>query len=60
MRTLADRIRQARLERGLSQAALTLELKLSRHTVSRWERGESNPTGAYRSLVLEWLGEEKV
>lgn len=41
--SLADRIRKARSEKGLSQGALAEALAVSRQSVSKWERGEAEP-----------------
>lgn len=34
------RLKQLRQERGISQVKLALELSVSQHTISRYERGE--------------------
>lgn len=42
--TLADRIAKARNHAGLSQAELAEMLPAARNTLSRWERGDMNPS----------------
>jgi transcriptional regulator with XRE-family HTH domain len=63
-------IRQARIDRGWSQARLTAELQaVARHQgielphaetmksrISRWENGHARPDGFYRRLLREALG----
>lgn len=43
---LGERIRQFRVERGLSQEALAEALDVSRQAVAKWERGASLPSTA--------------
>jgi len=54
--TLGDRIRQRRLELGLSQEALGKRFGVGRVTVDRWERGEDSPTPAQMGAVVAYLG----
>lgn len=44
MKTLGDRIKHARKEAGMSQAALGKVFKISREAVSLWESGDNAPT----------------
>lgn len=49
--TLKNRLREARTERGLSQAELAALVGVSRNTISSIETGQFNPT-AKLALVL--------
>lgn len=40
---LGERIRDARLKRGMTQEALALSLRVGSIAVSRWERGVQKP-----------------
>ena len=40
---IANRIRERRLQLGLSQGQLAIKLKINKGTVSAWERGVSEP-----------------
>ena len=60
--TLAMRIKQARDEAGLSQAALGKACGVSRNAVSQWESGETRPASArllkiaaVTGMDAEWL-----
>lgn len=43
MDTFPRTFKRRRLSLGMSQAQLAVALKVSKHTVSMWERGEQNP-----------------
>ena len=43
MATLAERIKEAREDRDLSQSELGVRLGISQSLVSMWERGEKEP-----------------
>ncbi|MDO4820927.1 MAG: helix-turn-helix transcriptional regulator [Rothia sp. (in: high G+C Gram-positive bacteria)] len=60
--TLADRITKARNHAGLSQAELAEKLPAARNTLSRWERGDMNPSRRSLEAIskatgvsFEWL-----
>jgi transcriptional regulator with XRE-family HTH domain len=60
---MSERIKTARLKRGLSQSQLAKQLGVSRNAVSQWESGSSEPTPErLRQLCvtlnvdLQWLG----
>lgn len=52
---LGDRLRQRRLERGLSQAQLGKQFGVGRAIVYRWERGECPPPRSRRSSLIAFL-----
>ena len=47
----AKRIKEVRLKLGLSQAEMGEALKVSRLTIGRWERGETEPKAKYVRAV---------
>lgn len=60
--TLADRIAKARNHAGLSQAELAEKLPAARNTLSRWERGDMQPSQRSLEAIsratgvsLDWL-----
>lgn len=46
-------IRNCRLRNGMSQASIAAQLGVSQRTVSRWERGEDNPSLAQQHRLRE-------
>jgi transcriptional regulator with XRE-family HTH domain len=46
-------IRNCRLRNGMSQASIAAKLGVSQRTVSRWERGEDNPSLAQQRRLRE-------
>lgn len=50
-RTLGQRIRDARAERGWSQARLASELKTTRQVVLRWEQDKHVPQARFMHLL---------
>lgn len=57
---VGDDIRKARLNAGLEQAELAERIGVSRPTLSKWERGKSEPTiSQFRAIAREteqpWL-----
>lgn len=50
-----ERLRQARLERSLSQAELAKKLNVSPKAVQRWERGKSYPQPHWRAVLCEFF-----
>ena len=62
MSTIAQRITQARKDRGLSQAHLAERMKISRGACGHWERGKASPSTQHLTKLaqilnvsLEWL-----
>ena len=51
-------IRQRRKALGLSQEVLAERIGVHWTTISRWERGQSQPIVALRKLVLTALGDD--
>jgi len=47
----ADRIREARLERGISQKELALEIKEKEHLIRKIENGDLTPEDAVRKKI---------
>jgi transcriptional regulator with XRE-family HTH domain len=50
------RIRQARENRGLTQAGLAAEVGVSRSAVAQWETGRSGQVGATLAVIARVLG----
>ncbi|MBR2925075.1 MAG: helix-turn-helix transcriptional regulator [Clostridia bacterium] len=55
MNELGQRIRQARMERGWTQAQLADELHVTRQTISNWENGRSIPDYGMLSQLTKLL-----
>ena len=55
-KTLGERIRKARMDRGLTMKALASILGVATMTVSRWELGKTKPTGPSLERVRKVLG----
>lgn len=53
--TLGQRIRKARLERGLYQRDLAKELGVDEMTIVNWERGKTVPRATYCDRIREHL-----
>ncbi|GHO48705.1 NB-ARC domain-containing protein [Ktedonospora formicarum] len=56
MRAYAERIREARLQKGLTQEQLAEAIGANVGTVSRWEAGRTIPTAYYLSQLTQVLG----
>jgi len=52
----ADRLKQLRIQKGLSQAELGNSIGLHYNHISRYERGESKPTAKSLKALAECLG----
>src|SRR5438477_11607759 len=52
-----QRIQEARIKSGLSQAEVAEKLGVSQPLVSSWERGKSAPSEEHRKKLTEILGE---
>ena len=50
---IANRIKELRLESGLSQADLGKLLSVSQDTISLWEKGKSVPTAEYLIAIAK-------
>ena len=59
MESLGDRIYNLRNGAGMSQDALAEKLNISRQTVSRWETGNSRPTGRHVKSLCSIFGVDK-
>jgi ribosome-binding protein aMBF1 (putative translation factor) len=55
-KSLGDRIRQRRLELGISQAELGKQFGVGRSAVRQWERGKSEPRKSRRNEMAKFLG----
>lgn len=53
-------LKQARLDAGLSQKALSQQLGLAQEVISRWENGVYAPSDANRLRLAEALGKTVV
>ena len=53
---LGDVIRRARANAGLKQGELAAEIGASQSEVSRWERGDSEPTVSQLRAIAEATG----
>lgn len=54
--TMAQRIRQKRLERHLTQQQLASKVGVSRPSVCQWERDETSPKGSNLTSLVRALG----
>jgi transcriptional regulator with XRE-family HTH domain len=52
-------IEELMLLKDWSQAELARALEVNRSAISRWIKGEQNPTGPARVLLREWLEEAR-
>lgn len=55
--TVKERLRELRLEKGLSQNALALRTGLSQSAIARWEIGESEPCATAIVILAKFFGE---
>lgn len=56
MNTFGERLRAAREARGLTQQALGFDVGVTDATISKWEKGRSEPTLAQLAMLAELLG----
>jgi repressor LexA len=56
MRTIAQRIREARMTKGMDQAKLAAKLDIATRTVQRWEQGEQVPDSHYLMRLAKATG----
>jgi ribosome-binding protein aMBF1 (putative translation factor) len=52
----AQKIREARKGKGLTQIQLAEKMHCAEQTIVRWEGGESKPTGLYKKHLEKLLG----
>ena len=52
-----DRLKELRVERGISQMQLAKELKLSQSAVAKWELGKTEPTASAIIAVAKYFNE---
>lgn len=53
---LGTRIKNLRVEKGLSQEALAAQLEISRQAIAKWESGQSRPSTANLLTLCEVFG----
>jgi transcriptional regulator with XRE-family HTH domain len=51
-----ERLKQLRMQKGLSQVDLAKLAKVNSNHISRYERGDSKPTAKYLKILAECLG----
>ncbi len=54
--TIAESIKELRVERGLSQAALAKAIGVSQKAIDYWERGVNEPKASYIILLSDFFG----
>lgn len=54
--TIAESIKELRLERGLSLAALAKSIGVSQKAIDYWERGVNEPKATYIVLLADFFG----
>ena len=54
--TIAESIKELRLERGLSQAALAKSIGVSQKAIDYLERGVNEPKATYIVLLADFFG----
>lgn len=52
-----DRLKDLRVERGISQMQLAKELKLSQSAIAKWELGKTEPTASAIIAVAKYFNE---
>ena len=55
-KTIAQRIREARLQKELDQATLSARIDVATRTVQRWEKGEQVPDSNYLMRIAKVTG----
>ena len=56
MASFADRLKELRNEAGITQSALAEKLGIAMNTLSKWERGESQPNDESFISLCEYFG----
>ena len=52
-----DRLKELRIDRGLSQMQLAKELNLSQSAVAKWELGKTEPTASAIIVIAKYFNE---
>ena len=52
-----DRLKELRIDRGLSQMQLAKELNLSQSAVAKWELGKTEPTASAIIAIAKYFNE---
>ena len=53
----AERLKELRKERGLSQMDLALATRISQSAIAEWELGKTEPTASALIILSEFFGE---
>ena len=53
----AERLKELRIEKGLSQMQPANELHISQSAIAKWELGKTEPTASAIVLVATYFGE---
>ncbi len=53
----AERLKELRTEKGLSQMQLANELHISQSAIAKWELGKTEPTATAIILVAQYFNE---
>ena len=53
----AERLKELRTERGLSQMDLSLATRISQSAIAKWELGKTEPTASALISLAEFFGE---
>ena len=52
-----ERLKELRIDRGLSQMQLAKKLNLSQSAIAKWELGKTEPTASAIIAIAEFFGE---
>lgn len=52
-----ERIKELRLQRGMSQMELALATKISQSAIAKWELGKTEPTATYIVILAKFFEE---
>ena len=53
----AERLKELRTERGMSQMDLSLATRISQSAIAKWELGKTEPTASALISLAEFFGE---
>ncbi len=53
---IGDKIKELRIEKGLSQAALAKSINVSQKAIDFWERNVNEPKASYIILLVNYFG----
>lgn len=53
---IGDKIKELRIEKGLSQAALAKSISVSQKAIDFWERNVNEPKASYIILLVNYFG----